>query len=406
MLKTSKLISFLEYALCTMLILSCRTVFVHNVNSNITDLINVLIIGILTVLILIRSNLKLNIKRIAYILLLMSYFFIFIIFDVRSHYISFVKIFLVILPLFLLYFSLLGKTKVKDFFKKYANIVYILAICSLFFYLIGSCLHFINTNMSLIMEWGVIKKINGYYFLHFDTQSTVFFGKTILRNTGIFVEGPQYALQLICAYVFTLFDNKKIINRLSVIYFVTLCSTLSITGIVIFIVVTFYKYLKKNNNKIKVIFIPVILIVCIFVTFNLIIDKSETNSYKIREDDMRVAMISLKNNPLFGDGYMNNDIAVSNMSDFRSYNTGLSSAFIIVLIHGGIYLSIIYLAPMIVITLKSHKYKNYFVFVIGILQILLYLTTGFQYTNFMMMLIAFDLDYILKIENGEKNEKI
>lgn len=405
MLKENKLISFLEYILCLMLILSCRTVFVHNVNSN-ADLINVLVIVILMILILFRSGLKLKKNAIAYILLLIGYFFIFIVFNVKNNYVSFVKSFIIILPMFLLYFSILEKIQIKAFLKKYANIVYVLAMCSLFFYLIGSCLHLISTNMSFIIEWGVIKKINGYYFLHFDTQSTVFFGKTILRNTGIFVEGPQYALQLISAYVFTLFDNKKIINKSSVIYFITLCSTLSITGIVIFIIMTFYKYLKNSNKKIKLILVPIILITCIFVTSNLIIDKTKTNSYKIREDDMRVAMISLKNSPIFGDGYMNNSIAVSNMSNFRYYNTGLSNAFIIVLIHGGIYLSMIYLVPMISITLKSHKHKNYFIFVIGILQILLYLTTSFQYTNFMMMLIAFNLDYIFKIENGEKNEKI
>ena len=401
MLKENKLISFLEYILCLMLILSCRTVFVHNVNSN-ADLINVLVIVILMILILFRSGLKLKKNAIAYILLLIGYFFIFIVFNVKNNYVSFVKSFIIILPMFLLYFSILEKIQIKAFLKKYANIVYVLAMCSLFFYLIGSCLHLISTNMSFIIEWGVIKKINGYYFLHFDTQSTVFFGKTILRNTGIFVEGPQYALQLISAYVFTLFDNKKIINKSSVIYFITLCSTLSITGIVIFIIMTFYKYLKNSNKKIKLILVPIILITCIFVTSNLIIDKTKTNSYKIREDDMRVAMISLKNSPIFGDGYMNNSIAVSNMSNFRYYNTGLSNAFIIVLIHGGIYLSMIYLVPMISITLKSHKHKNYFIFVIGILQILLYLTTSFQYTNFMMMLIAFNLYYIFKIKNREK----
>jgi hypothetical protein len=277
----------------------------------------------------------------------------------------------------------------------------------LFFYFIGSCFNLISTNVTLSIEWGGNTLINGYSFFHFNTQNTSFFGKNILRNTGIFVEGPMYALQLIFGYVFTLFDSKKIINKLSVVYFVTLLSTLSITGIIIFLIITFYKYLKITTRKISLIFTPIILIILAFIIFVLIENKAKSNSYSIRGDDIRVAMITLKNSPIFGDGYLNNDVAISNMSGFRLYNTGLSSSFVIVLIHGGIYLSVIYLIPIIFVILKSFKYKNYFVFSIGILQILLYFTTTFQYTNLMMMLIAFNLDYILKVEKGNsKNELI
>ncbi len=71
----------------------------------------------------------------------------------------------------------------------------------------------------------------------------------------------------------------------------------------------FYKYVKINQRKSKILIIPIILILGIFVSITLINDKTETRSYKIREDDERVALISFKNNPLFGDGYMNNRIA-------------------------------------------------------------------------------------------------
>ena len=395
-MKKIKLSSFLEYLLCFALILTCRTVFAHIVNSNLTSLSNIFIIVCLIFLIIIKSNLKFQANKVMHVLVLIIYFSIALYFNVRTSYASFIKSFLIILPLFLLYLSILNNEDINRFLKKYANIVYFLAVCSLFFYLIGSCIHIISPNVSLFIEWGEVKKINGYYFLHFDAQSTVFFGKVFLRNTGIFVEGPQYSLHLICAYVFTMFENGKIINKKSIIYFITLCSTLSVTGMIIFIIVTFYKYIKITQKKSKILLIPFILIVGALISITLINDKTETRSYKIREDDMRVAAISFKNNPLFGDGYMNNRIAVSNMSSFRSYNTGLSNSFLIVLIQGGLYLSIIYLGAMVLMIFKSYKLKNNLYFSIGILQILLYFTTAFQYTPFMMFLIAFNMCYLFK----------
>ncbi len=57
------------------------------------------------------------------------------------------------------------------------------------------------------------------------------------------------------------------------------------------------------------------------------------------------------------------------MSSFRLYNTGLSNSFLIVLIQGGLYLSIIYLGTMALMVFKSYKLKNNLYFSIGILQI-------------------------------------
>ena len=403
-MKINKIISLFEYLLCFALILTCRTVFEHNVNGNIMNYVNILIIFCLLILIIFKSNLKFKTRTIIQIILLLFYFFIYLFLNVSDNYISFIKNFIIILPLLILYFSLNSSDEMGCFLKKYSNIVYILAICSLFFFLIGSCLHLIKPNTFLTINWGSIQKISGYFYLHFDTQTTVFFKKIFLRNTGIFVEGPQYSLHLICAYVFTMFENKKIINKKSIIFFITLCTTLSITGILIFIMMNFYKYIKINQRKSKILIIPIILILGIFVSITLINDKTGTRSYKIREDDARVALISFKNNPLFGDGYMNNNIAISNMSSFRSYNTGLSNSFLIVLIQGGLYLSFIYFGTMILAVLKSHKLKDYLLFSIGILQILLYFTTTFQYTAFMMLFIAFNINYILKKNEEEKYE--
>ncbi len=404
-----KCINYLEYLLCFLMIFSCRTVYAHIVGYNIGNIITVMLVLVLSTLICLHVNKKIKTKAFLSIIILIFYLLIYFFINVKQNQISFVKNFFIILPLFILYFLTMESDYIKEILKKYARIVIAIAICSLFFYLFGSCMKFINPNTTITFEWGVNQTVTGYFFLHFDTQTTWIFGETVLRNTGIFVEGPMYSLQLILAYAFILFENKKIINAKSIILAITLFTTLSTTGIIVFIILTLYKWLKSKDKVTKTLLFPIIVIIsiiCIFVVFQ---DKKNANinSYSIRNDDIQVAMTSLKNNPIFGDGFANNEIAISNMSSFRLYNTGLSSTFVIILIQGGIYLTIFYLLPIIGLTIKSYKKEDYIVCAIGITQILLYFTTTFQYTELMMFMIAFNINYILnnKVEK-EKKDKI
>lgn len=402
-----KCINYLEYLLCFLMIFNCRTVYVHMIGHNIGNIVTVMLILVLSTLIFLNVNKKIKTKAFLSTIILIFYLVIYFFINVKVNQISFVKNFFVILPLFILYLLTKDMDDIKELLKKYARIVIAIAICSLFFYLFGSCMKFINPNTTITFEWGVNQSVAGYFFLHFDTQTTWVFGETILRNTGIFVEGPMYSLQLILAYAFILFEDKKVINKKSVILAITLFTTLSTTGIIVFIILTLYKWLKSDAKITKTILFPIILVTGIISIFVVFQDKknADINSYSIRNDDIQVAMTSLKNNPIFGDGFTNNEIAVSNMSSFRLYNTGLSSTFVIILIQGGIYLSIFYLLPIILLTIKSYRKKNYIVFAIAITQILLYFTTTFQYTELMMFIMAFNINYILnnKLEINEKD---
>lgn len=397
-----KYISLLEYFLCFLVILSCRTVYVHSINYNISTIVSLMLMFVIIFLIFIRHDKKIKTKKIFFIVFLICYIFFYLIMAVKTNVMSFVKNFLIILPLFMIYLSMLNRNELGELLKKYSRIIIGLAVCSLFFYLFGSCMKVLKPNIVTILEWGGNTKVNGYFFLHFDVQTTSFFGKSILRNTGIFVEGPMYSLQLILAYAFILFEDRKVINKKSIILAITLFTTLSTTGMIIFVILSFYKFLKFGEKKTKILILPIALIICVFAVIILFNDKkndTNSNSYSIRTDDIKVAIMSFKNNPIFGDGYMNNSVAISNMSDFRLYNTGLSSTFAVILIQGGIYFSIIYILPIIFLMVKSYREKDYEIFVIAIVEFLLYFTTIFQYTNLMMFLIAFNINSILNIED-------
>ena len=387
-----KINTFLQYVLVFLIVLESRSVYSRLSNSS---SYRIIIVGIiLSVLLIILFNLKLKIKRQNLFFLIFYYIFmsIFLLSDMGDHKINFVIIFLILLPLFFIMFCLYQVTGIVNIAKIYVDIIFIISIVSLFFYVIGSLLKIIPTNVHIFMDWGGIKEVAGYSYLHFNSQTTVFFNETILRNTSIFVEGPMFALHLMFAMVLSLNKNKNILNRYSVIFCITTFSTLSIMGILYCLFLLLYRYIVFNKTRIKFILLPVVCMFVLIISATLFMDKQTTRSYDIRNNDYNAGLQVLKKYPIFGSGFLNYDIVKKYMSDFRMYNTGLSSSFIIILTQGGIYLTFFYLIPMVgnCVKLYTNRKTNMVLFQVMLLQLCLMFSSTYQYSSLMMILLVFD----------------
>ena len=290
--------------------------------------------------------------------------------------------------------------EIKKFFKAYVNIMLIISIISLFFYIFGSLTGIVPTNVTQEINWGGVKIISGYFGLHFNAQTTVIFGSTILRNTSIFVEGPMFALHLLFAMALSLFMNKKLINKYSIIFGFSILSSLSITAILFYMFLLFYKYTFYNKSKTKIILLPILFFIFLIIGTTCFNDKQSTNSYNIRNDDYTASFRVFNDYPIFGSGFANNNIVIKYMSKFRLYNTGLSNSFVVLLVQGGLYLVIFYLLPVILnsLNLIKSKNKNLFLIEIMLLQLYLFFMNAYQYTSLMIIFLAFDY-YILLFYN-------
>lgn len=200
-----------------------------------------------------------------------------------------------------------------SFRKIYVNIMEILAIMSLFwFFLI--C---IGVRPPFTM-WG-----GDHYASIFQT---VGFKLTTKRNSGIFAEPGLYQIFLNMALLLCVFDeglDRKNYFKKVVIFSVTIFSTLSSMGVIIYFLIVvimhlnqksiikwlfneqLYKKLKKTRKYVFLLF--VILFICIecrthFFTMFIVGSKS----YISRHDDTLMALVIAKEHPLFGTGLCNN----------------------------------------------------------------------------------------------------
>lgn len=397
--------NFLSYCLVFLIILNCRSVYVHIVGIDVGDIVTIFTIILLTLLILCYNNNKFNFRLLVFISVYYAYIAILYFFSVNQNKISFISKYIIIFPLLVIYFFQIKKEGIIELIKKYANVIVVISTISLFFYFFGSLLDVIKPTGGTIIEWGNIKNVDTYFLMHFDIQIDKIFSIKLIRNTSIFTEAPQYALHLLISLFSTLFYNKKVNKFKILIILSSILSSLSTTAILLGIFLIIIKYIKKiNKSNIKILLIPFILGIGCYFAVTIFIDKTTTSSYSIRLDDIRAVLSAIEERYIIGIGFANNGDVLEYMSSFRSYNTGLSSAFLIVLLNGGIYFSIFYLLPLILAFIKSVRRKEKDITLFVVMQFIFYFNIAYQYTILALFLCAYNIFFVLS-KNKKKYEK-
>lgn len=396
------------YILFVFCLLGCNTVYSTcvNVNYRLPEL--TILFLFLLLLIDLRYLTKKVIKK--WLIIFIPYYlwnFIIVLFSVPSDkVISYSVKFLLFLPILSL--IILGYARKNNIWKialQFENVVLIYSIISLVMWILVGLLNVIPSTGEIIVSWGG-EKIYPLYFGIFTTRQTQeFLGINWIRNQGFFTEGPMYNLVLqiaICieAFIAPLNDrNQKYIwngmdLRKMFILIVTDITTFTITGMILLVMISAFKYYLMSNNSILIKLLKwigailVLMIVLIIVNYLFAI-KSGTGSWEVRFDDFLAGYKAWKDNIWFGNGYDTMDAINWHMSTIRSYNMGYSSGIFSILAQGGIFLIINYIVGFIGYIKYSINIHRYELFAMIIIIFLILITSIFQYTFIMMIILAY-----------------
>lgn len=348
-----KITELLEYILLILIIIEFNTPYPQLFES-VQFAVRNLGIFILLCVVILRGKVKLDVMSCC--LLLGS---IIPLIGVSSdRIIELIKIFAVYIPLFYVFFASHNSRTIILFFLKYSNIVLIVAIVSLFFWLFGSILGIITPTMKVPYEWGGLKIIPTYYGLYFETQeayATVESDLTI-RNSGIFNEAPMYNMILCTALGIELFLRKKLSYWRIIIFVATIVTTISTTGFLFLLLVMTYKLYIAMSGKLRiliVVFIPFLLIIASFTAQMILENKIMTNtsSFYARSSDIQKCIEIGMDNPLIGIG-MDAD---NNTSKNRTAMWGYSNSLFTVFARGGIYVLSLYVFALFYVPLSLYK---------------------------------------------------
>lgn len=315
-----------------------------------------------------------------------------------------VVLLLMICPLFLAVLNEHGY--LHRYLKAYVNIMLVLAVISLVLWVTGPLLGVVSPNCVIENSWnGTGRKTisEGYYGLLYVTQKTTIANEVLMRNTGIFAEAPMYSYALCIALIFECFFLKSPRKWAVLILAVTVISTISTTGILFLMALSFVLLIRETQgagSRIRVLLLMAVGIALVIVgnlTIQLLDSKMGTASGSIRLDDFVAGYQAWIQNPITGYGLGDSKSVVSFMSGFRLYNIGFSNSLFDLLVRGGL----VFLTPFLIAFLGVFNLSDCFK-TAGLLFLFLWVITIVTFQPITILFFSFGvLGLMYGVENGK-----
>lgn len=390
------IVSFFEYLLMLMIVLEFNTPYTYfPIIKN-----SVIFFIILSAIVLILFNwryLTLDVFAFAFLIMVGAIFPFFNVYDGRS--LSYVKLYFVILPLFLVLLSsyMNRRDSASYLLIKFSNLVVAIAIISLFFWLMGSTLELIPSTAIIPNLWGEDRFIPTYYGVYFETQeatASVEIGRFI-RNSGIFNEAPMYNMILCTALSIEMFLRSRVYVKRIILFTLTIITTISTTGFIFMFVVYAIKGYHSFASRYRlqmILLLPIFFLASLFVMNSILDNKKETGegSYNSRSSDIIKCIEVGMENPIAGLGIF--FVSEEGSSESRSF--GYSNSLFGVFAHGGFYLLTLYVLSLLIIPIVSFfRDRNLSFFIFMLSYFLLFTFTLSQYKCLTILLVAYGFVY-------------
>lgn len=259
------------------------------------------------------------------------------------------------------------------FVKKIVDIMIVLALVSLFFYLFASTLHMISPTGYYSYDWSWISRVPSYYNIYFEPMPAGLQGNFIARNCGIYTEAPMFAFPLSIALCIQELFLKRNIKK-TVILVITIATTVSTTGYLIVLLLYMYKFIFRQDGKrpvFQIVLACTALVAGVFAIVYFLENKSSTGSYNVRSDHLfsclRIFAASLGS----GIGFGNREIY-----SYFEYEQGLSVGFPYVMAAGGIGCTLLFLVPILSYSCRAVKSRSYHSLAFAVLFFALFFMTN------------------------------
>lgn len=283
---------------------------------------------------------KIHIKQLLWFFIFVIAIFINYLFTSNSDITGYISLLIKIISVFLIFTAI----NIKWFIRYYIYIIATICFISIFFYGFGLVNpNFIRTYVEITTVWGHDLRITPFYIY------SVWFTN---RNNGVYWE-PGAFQTFINIAVLLLNQVKLDIKRkktLNVLFFITIVSTFSTTGYIVYGIIMFlninkgiFKLTKRNLPKIFLTFLFLASFIFIEETkigaiSNKFDESSNTfMSYERRTYDLQVGLDLISRQPFFGWGIGNDQM-------YEGYNyNGSSNGLLIFMSQLGILFSVFYM---------------------------------------------------------------
>lgn len=402
--------SVMRYILITSIILSASSMYgvvenLHNMGiSSYTFRKLTMITAALFILLLLKKRMMIKKKQMMLICFVILYLGIYLLFT-RINVTSALEG--MCIP-FVLFLTILVVKDPKVWFVEvlgtYENIVVFMAGMSLVFYFGGVIFHIIPSMSMHYYNNGWWYSGDNYFYLHFTNhwQTYHIFGRTFMRNVGVFMEGPGFAVHLLIAVWWCLFGHGRLKKARAVILFTTLITTFTTKAFLIGAVITFIYIYSHASDKArfwkKVRWGVFPLVFAVVSVFSLYVLKTKiassapgAGSWYIRMVDYAAAFKTWLDYPLFGAGFYNLQAVYEYYPS--SFLRGDPTAGILnIFAYGGIYMFMLYFIGLWkYYAWARHSPSGYVVKSFMIMVLMLLFTSAMQYSYYFLLILSIGL---------------
>lgn len=367
-----RLISFLLMIICAAVIYSCGT-FYFSLQGLIFSLLLIFISLVVLWLINPFFDISKNIL-IGFII----YIFGAIIILINSHFTTNSVFMLAIaFPICIwLTYLLLIDNLITKFVNIFVNIMAIVAIISMIFWLFGSILQKLHPTSVVYSGWSS-EYVNSFYGIYFQPQGADINLLGLLhisaRNSAIFFEAPLATFLFGFSLLVNEFIETKKIYRL--IFLLAIITTFDTTSIIVLLLYILY-YVRniKYMNRVFLILIETILSAVVIILISIVLQNKaiDGGSFQDRSYHMIKELQAFTASPIYGKG-------------FDVFTKGSSNSICAVAADGGILLWLMYYFPLLKIIGKISRDKR----ILLIIFIIMFSITVIQYTYLMYIIVSF-----------------
>lgn len=373
-----RLTLFLTYLFAFALLLECNSVYI--INSQFFNQI-VLLGSFLSLLILILTGgKKYRLQPLTPLFFIIYVLWALVLYFNGTGDNTFILKFFGIFPLLILYLALGGFSRFKEILKAVVNVMLLISVVSLFFYILGTVLNIIPSTEIIYSDWA------GTYF---PSWFNIYFEAQPFRNCGIYPEAPMYNICLVVALSSEYFFFER--NKWKIIVFViAILTSTSTTGIFALLGLILLHVLGKLHegslSPIKTAFTIVVIlftfIIVLYIGNDVLEMKSQTDSYADRTVHIKRALTIFQQNVFLGSGYGKNGV-------------GSSNSLFIILADGGIWMSLLYGFSLVLWPFFQFLKGKFKIVGMYFLYFCVFAITIVLYTNMALLMIAYPISTFL-----------
>lgn len=297
-----------------------------------------------------------------------------------------------------------GTKDISGVLQYYRRTIIIIAVISLFFWIFGSMLSYLQPSGEIYSVWtgdGDHILVKNYYYLYFQQQMSNIKQIDAVRNIAFFCEAPMAAFHFSLAFLIEMFFRKKPSKTNIVLLVVATLSTISITGYLVLLAGFSAKYLLSHSKQklihvIKIVSVPIAMGAVMYVMLYLYNLKANSASGYARLNDFIVGFQVWKKHFLFGVGYGNYDEIKKMMPLWRSSNTGFSNSVMLVVDYGGLYFGMAYLFLIVKGMIGAVKYKKYNSFSFLLIFTGIFIVTNIPFVYLTLLIVLSGLEKTMK----------